>query len=93
MRIWGKLYKENRLIQDAVVELTGPETRTAKVFRGLEQLCLNFDLPVPSWLDTNIREFKKLAKTRFRQDSFIEEIPFDYFEFHVIEEDPGRFGA
>lgn len=88
MRIWGKLFKDNHLLRDTVVELTGPENRTAKVFRGLEEICRVFDLPVPAWLETNIRDFKKVAKTRFRQDSFIEEIPFDYLEFHVIEEDP-----
>ena len=27
------------------------------------------------------------AKTRFRQDSFVEEIDFDYLEIQVIEED------
>lgn len=28
-----------------------------------------------------------VAKTRFRQDSFIEHIEFDYLEIQVIEED------
>ncbi len=32
-------------------------------------------------------EFKRHKKARFRQDNFIEEIPFDYLEIQVIEED------
>jgi hypothetical protein len=48
---------------------------------------MQFDLSVPIWLDSNIADFKRNAKTRFRQDSFVESIPFDYLEFHVIEED------
>ena len=45
------------------------------------------DLGNPIWLDTTIREFQKTDKARFRQDSFIEQIDFDYLEIQVIEED------
>ena len=78
MRIWGKIFRENHLIRDTVVELDGPERRTVKVFEALRLICTEFDLALPVWLDTNIKEFQKSAKTRFRQDSFIEAIPFDY---------------
>ena len=87
MRIWGKIFRENHLIRDTVVELEGPERRTVKVFEALRLICTEFDLALPVWLDTNIKEFQKSAKTRFRQDSFIEAIPFDYLEIHVIEDD------
>ena len=30
---------------------------------------------------------QRIDKTRFSKDSFIEEVPFDYLEIHVIEED------
>lgn len=61
--------------------------RTHKVFQALDEVCLRFDLGKPIWLDSNIREFQRHAKTRFGQDSFIEQIPFDYLEFQIIEED------
>lgn len=86
-RLWGKLFKDNRLIRDLVFEVDNQDTRTHKIFRGLEYLTYEFDLEKPIWLDGNIAEFKKISKTRFYQDSFIEKIPFDYFELHVIEED------
>ena len=35
----------------------------------------------------NIRDFRRIARTRFYRDSFVEEIPFDYLDFQVIEED------
>lgn len=41
----------------------------------------------PIWLNVNVEEFKRIDKTRFSKDSFIEEVPFDYLEIHVIEED------
>ncbi len=86
MRIWGKLWKDNHMIQDTVYEENSDDTRTHKIFRGLDEICQRMDLGRPIWLDLNVKEFKQSKKTRFYQDSFIEEIPFDYLEFHVIEE-------
>ncbi|MBP7320602.1 MAG: hypothetical protein KA953_06020 [Lachnospiraceae bacterium] len=86
-RLWGKIFKENRLILDRVFESDQEDTRTHKIFQGIEYLTYEFDLEKPIWLDGNIAEFQKGSKTRFYQDSFIETIPFDYLELHVIEED------
>lgn len=86
-RIWGKLIKDNRLIKDTTVCDDSDAARTQKVFGALDEICCEFDLGKPIWLESNIRDFQLHAKTRFRQDSFIEEIPFDYLEFQVIEED------
>lgn len=87
MRIWAKIFENNHMLQDTVVEDESTGTRTQKVFRALEEVCHRFDLGQPIWLDKNINEFKRHAKTRFFQDSFIESIDFDYLELHVIEED------
>ena len=86
MRIWGKLWKDNHMLKDTVIEDFSDETRTHKVFNALYEICVEFDLGKPIWLDSNIREFKRSSKTRFRQDSFIEEIDFDYLEIQVTEE-------
>ena len=87
-RMCMKIFKENRLVQDTVIALDDPDmSRTAKVFQAVADASLIFDLSQPIWLDTNIREFKRHNKTRFTQDNFVEEIPFDFLEIHVIEED------
>ena len=86
-RLWGKIWKDNHLLQDMVFEDDSNDTRTHTVFRGLEKICYDFDLSKPIWLDKTINEFKQHDKTRFYQDNFIEEIPFDYLEIQVIEED------
>ncbi|MGN0383997.1 MAG: hypothetical protein ACI4DS_06985 [Eubacterium sp.] len=87
-RIWGKIFKNNHMLSDTVICIHDAKmTRTHKIFNGLEQICMELDLGLPIWLDTNVSEFKKVAKTRFRQDSFIEHIDFDYLEIQIIEED------
>ena len=87
MRIWAKEFADNRMIKDIVITNTDEDTRTHKVFRALDEVCHAFDLSTPIWLDSNITDFQRHSKTRFTQDSFMEEIPFDFLEFHVIEED------
>lgn len=87
MRIWVKEILDNRLVKDMVVTDNSDDTRTHKVFQALDEVCHAFDLGKPIWLDSNITDFQIHAKTRFTKDSFIEEIPFDYLEFQVIEED------
>lgn len=87
MKIWGKIWKNNHLLKDITIERSEDDTRTHKIFHALDDICYEFDLGKPIWLDSNISEFKRLSRTRFRQDSFIEEIPFDFLEIQVIEED------
>ncbi len=87
MRIWAKIFDDNHLIKDITVEDYSSETRTHKVYAALDRVCTEFDLSKPIWLDKNINEFKRHAKTRFRKESFIEDVPFEYLEIEVIEED------
>ena len=87
-RVWGRTFKSNKMLQSTTIEFDIPdETRTHKVFMALEQICEEFDLSNPIWLDSNINEFKRIARTRFYADSFVESIDFDYLDFYVIEED------
>lgn len=87
MRIWFKIWKDNRLLKDTVIEDNSKETRTHKIFATLERVCYEFDLSKPLWLDATITEFKRHDKARFYQDNFVESIEFDFLEIHVIEED------
>ncbi|MDD6208645.1 MAG: hypothetical protein PUB10_09015 [Clostridiales bacterium] len=87
-RLWAKLWKDNHLLNDLVIENASPElNRTRKIFAAIDEICLHYDLSKPIWLDANIEEFKRHDKTRFSQDNFIDSIDFDYLEIHVIEED------
>ena len=86
-QLWGKLYKNNTLIRDLTVSDASDDTRTHKIFSAITEICLQFDLPQPIWLDSNITEFKRRSRTRFTGDSFIETVPFDYLEIQIIEED------
>lgn len=85
-RLWGKVFKDNRMLRDTVICDESDDTRTHKIFHALDEICQEFDLSKPIWLDSTIAEFKKHDKTRFCQDNFVDSIEFDYLEIHVIEE-------
>lgn len=86
-RLWAKEFKDNHMLKDTVIVDSTDDTRTHKVFHALDEICYQFDLGKPIWLDSTIQDFKRHDKARFTQDNFIESINFDYLEIHVIEED------
>lgn len=75
------------MVRDTVVCDDSDDTRTHKIFRALDEICYDFDLSKPIWLDSTVTEFKRHSKTRFYQDNFVDSIDFDYLEIQVIEED------
>ena len=86
-RLWAKIFKDNRMLKDTVICNDKIElSRTKKIFDAIDEICYEFDLSKPFWLDSTIEDFKKHDKTRFTQDNFIDRIEFDYLEIHVIEE-------
>lgn len=88
MKFWAIEWKDNHMLRDHMVTDQSGDTRTHKVFRALDEVCAEFDLSHPQWLDSTVREFKKHARCRFTQDAFVgEEIAFDYLELRVLEED------
>ena len=86
-RMWGKLIKDNHLLKDITACRSDySQSRTQMVFDCLDEICYEFDLSKPIWLDVNINEFKRHSKARFYQDSFVDSIDFDFLEIQVIEE-------
>lgn len=86
-RLWARTFKDNHMLRDTCIGDDGADTRTHKIFRALDEVCRQFDLGAPIWLDNTVSEFKRHKKVRFTQDNFIEGIDFDYLEIQVIEED------
>lgn len=86
-RLWGKIFKDNKMLCDIVIYNDENINRTRKVYSAVDKICYEFDLSRPIWLDSNIDDFKKHDKTRFLKDNFIDGIEFDFLEIQVIEED------
>ena len=87
-RLWAKEFKDNRLLKDITIsDMAEGKSRTKKVFDAVDEVCYEFDLSRPVWLEKNINEITRRDKTRFYKDNFIESVEFDFIEIQVIEED------
>lgn len=86
-RLWGKIFHNTHLIRDMVICDDSDLNRTRKIFAAIEKLCYEFDLSQPIWLESNITDFQKHSKVRFRKENFMDAVDFDYLEIEVIEED------
>ena len=53
-RLWGKIWKDNHLLKDTVICDDSEDTRTHKIFRGLESICYEMDLGNPIWLESTV---------------------------------------
>jgi hypothetical protein len=87
LRLWVREFKNNHLLKDLTLEDDSEDTRTHRIMKMLEEACYQFDLPKPLWLEVNVKDFQNHARCRFTQDSFVEEVDFDYMEIRVLEED------
>ena len=38
-RLWGKIFKDNHMLRDTVIEDDRNDTRTHKIFDSLDQIC------------------------------------------------------
>jgi len=87
-RIWGKIMKNSRFLQDTVIEINNPGmSREDKINECIDQCCIAFDLERPMWFEKNTKDMIQFSRTCFYDDQFIETIAFDYFEIEIIEED------
>ena len=49
MRIWFKVWKDNHMLNDMVVEDNTDETRTHKIFNAVDKASYEFDTSKPVW--------------------------------------------
>ena len=84
-RLWGRMIKNGRLMRDTTVT-RDDDTRTHRIVQGLAEICGEWNLAVPMWFESNIKDFKRTNKVRFTQDNFVESIDFDYLEIRILEE-------
>lgn len=64
-RLWAKEFKSNRMLRDTTICDDSAETRTHKVFHALDEVCYEFDLSKPIWLDSTIENSDVMQKQDF----------------------------
>ena len=81
-RLWAKIIRRQRIERQDTAECALEEVQDA-----LTELCREFDIPRPLWLNKHSREFEEFRRTRFLPEHFMEEVPFQRLEIEFLEDD------
>jgi len=85
MRLEGRLFRQNLIIREAIVEQPETGVRFIKVLDdALIQLCRQIDSPLPIWLEKNTHEFARFRQTIFFDGQFTEKTDFDRFQIRLL---------
>lgn len=81
-RLWAKIIKKQRIERQATATCAWEDAEDA-----LTELCHEFDIPRPLWLDKHHREFNEFRRTQFLPEHFMEDVPFQRLEIEFLEDD------
>lgn len=85
MRLEGRLFRQNLIIREAIVEQPETGVRFIKILDdALIQLCRQIDSPLPIWLEKNTHEFARFHQTIFFDGQFTEKTDFDRFQIRLL---------
>lgn len=84
-RLWARIIRKQRIERQATQDCRYDEVEDA-----LTELCREFDIPRPIWLDKHYREYSEFRRTQFLPEHFMEEVPFQRLEIEYLEDDDGR---
>ena len=80
-RLWAKIIQKNRIQRQATWECPYED-----VDEALTELCREFDIPRPIWLDKHRREYDEFRRTRFLPEHFMEDVPFQRLEIEYLDD-------
>lgn len=87
MKLWAKVLKHHKIIQEAVREFSLARPSDAEGWnRVLIDLCKPLDLACPVLLEKHVQELARFSRTVFSQADFIESVSFDHFEVEIFPE-------
>ena len=80
-RLWARIIVRHRIAQQSTAPCT-PES----VQDALVELCREFDIPCPLWLNKHENEFEAFRHTSFLPEHFMEDVPFQRLEIEYLDD-------
>ena len=81
-RLWARIINKHRIERQATAPCAWEGVEDA-----LTELCREFDIPRPIWLNKHYREFEDFRRTQFLPEHFMEEVPFQRLEIEYLDDD------
>ena len=81
-RLWARIIVKHRISQQATAPCTFDDVEDALI-----QLCRDFDIPCPIWLNKHHNEFSAFRHTAFLPEHFMEDVPFQKLEIEYLDDE------
>lgn len=82
IRIWAKIYKNNRIVKDTIYESID-NFHKETFYVHVQELCHKLDIPTPLILNYHISSYIEFNRCIFKPADFVEQVHFDKL---VLEE-------
>lgn len=87
MKIWAKVLKNHKIINEAVREFSFARPSDAEGWNAvMTDLVKPLDLACPVLLKKHVQELERFSRTVFTQTDFMESISFDKLEIEIFPE-------
>ena len=81
-RLWARIIEKQRRQRQAT-----RDCRYEDVEDALTEICREFDIPRPIWLNKHYREYEEFRRTRSLPEHFMEDVPFQRLEIEYLDDD------
>lgn len=79
-RLWGKMWKDNHMLKDLVIDDDSEDTRTHKIFHALQKSAMILTWRTQFGWKVIFLISNAIQRPDFARTVFIEHIEFDYLE-------------
>ncbi len=87
MKIWAKVLKNHKIVNEAVREFSLARPSDAEGWNAvMTELVKPLDLACPVLLKKHVQELARFSRTVFTQADFMESISFDKLEIEIFPE-------
>lgn len=87
MKIWAKVLKNHKIVNEAVREFSLARPSDAEGWNAvMTELVKPLDLACPVLLKKHVQELARFSRTVFTQADFMENISFDKLEIEIFPE-------
>lgn len=87
MKIWAKIYRNHKIIDQAVQEFDSARPASVDGWREvIIALSKPLDVACPVMLNKHVAELQRFSRTVFFPSDFMEGVNFDHFEIEIFPE-------
>lgn len=86
IKTWGKIWKKGKLVRSDTF-ISEKSDMSDALLECIEHYGRTFDMEAPMWNSSHTKQLGICQRATFTKEDYIDTIPFDRFELHIIDSD------